>query len=45
MYLHFRSVHFWQKEIGGKAGCKMLVKLTTVAQLLGTRKAIQIFFC
>jgi len=29
LYLQFGFVHFWQKNIGAKAACKMLVKLTT----------------
>ena len=29
MCLQFRFVIFWQKELGAKAACKMLVKLTT----------------
>ena len=28
MYLRFRFVSFWRKEISAKAACKMLVKLT-----------------
>ena len=28
LYLRLRFVHFWRKEIDGKAVCKMLVKLT-----------------
>ena len=28
MYLYCRFVLFWRKEIGAKAACKMLVKLT-----------------
>jgi hypothetical protein len=29
MCLQFRSVNFWQKELGAKAAHKMLVKLTS----------------
>ena len=31
LYLHVMFVIFWQKEMGKKAACKMLVKLTTPA--------------
>ena len=31
LYLRLRFVFFWRKDIGAKAACKMLVKLTTWA--------------